>query len=53
VTRATETFEPFDAADHVRDELDARALLEVALEETGDDPTALPAALGIIVRSGV
>ena len=49
---AVETFEPFDAGDHLRDELDARALLEVALEESGEDPTALPAALGIIARSG-
>ncbi|MGN7211280.1 addiction module antidote protein [Brachybacterium paraconglomeratum] len=49
---AVETFEPFDAGDHLRDELDARALLEVALEESVEDPTALPAALGIIARSG-
>jgi probable addiction module antidote protein len=48
----TETFESFDAGDHVRDELDARALLEVALEESAEDPSALPAALGIIARSG-
>lgn len=49
---AVETFEPFDAGDHLRDELDARALLEVALEESPKDSTALPAALGIIARSG-
>lgn len=48
----TETFESFDAAEHVRDELDARALLEVALEESAEEPSALPAALGMIARSG-
>ena len=49
---AEETYQPFDAADYIRDTDDAAALLEVALEDSGDDPGALPAALGIIARSG-
>lgn len=29
-----------------------RALIDVALQESVEDPAALPAALGIIARSG-
>lgn len=47
-----ESLEPFDAADHVRDAQDARVLLDVALQDSAEDPAALPAALGTIARSG-
>lgn len=42
----------FDAADHIATADDAAILLETALEDAADDPGALPAALGIIARSG-
>ena len=42
----------FDAADHIATAEDAAMLLETALEDAADDPGALPAALGIIARSG-
>ncbi|UVI36190.1 addiction module antidote protein [Brevibacterium spongiae] len=42
----------FDAADHITNTDEAVSLLEAALEEAADDPGALPAALGIIARSG-
>lgn len=49
---AEETYEPFDPADYIHDTDDAVVLLEAALEDSADDPGALPAALGIIARSG-
>ncbi|RNI23273.1 addiction module antidote protein [Flexivirga caeni] len=45
-------YQPFDAADYIRDIDDVAALLEAALEDSADDPSALPAALGILARSG-
>lgn len=47
-----EEFQPFDAADYVRTVDEAVIMVETALEDSGEDPTALPAALGIIARSG-
>src|SRR5699024_7842053 len=42
----------FDAADYLHDLDDVAAYLQLALEEYTDDSTAVPRALGVIVRSG-
>ncbi|MFT4233901.1 MAG: putative addiction module antidote protein [Microbacterium sp.] len=42
---------PFDAADYLKNLDDVALYLEVALEDSGDDPTAVPRALGVIARS--
>ena len=42
------TFKPFDAADCLDD---VAVYLETALEESAEDPTAVPRALGVIARS--
>lgn len=47
----SEKYAPFDAADYLVDLDDVAVYLEIALEESGDDPTALPRALGVIARS--
>jgi probable addiction module antidote protein len=41
----------FDAADYLEDLDDVAAYLEIALEESGEDPSAVPRALGVIARS--
>ena len=41
----------FDAADYLNGIDDAAAYLQIALEESEDDPTAVPRALGVIARS--
>ena len=41
----------FDAADYLRDLDDVAMFLEVALEDSAEDPSAVPHALGIIARS--
>lgn len=47
-----ENYQRFDAADYLDDIDDAAGYLQIALEESGEDPTAVPRALGIIARSG-
>lgn len=47
-----EAYRRFDAAEHLRDIDDAVAYLQVALEESLEDPSAVPRALGVIARSG-
>ena len=44
-------FRRFDAADYLDDLDDVAAYLEIALDESADDPTAVPWALGVIARS--
>ena len=44
-------FRRFEAADHLDDLDDVTAYLEIALQESADDPTAVPRALGVIARS--
>jgi probable addiction module antidote protein len=46
-----EKYKKFDAADYLTDLDDVTALLEGALEDSNEDPTAVPHALGIIARS--
>ena len=45
------SYKKFDAADYLNDLNDVAALLEGALEDSAEDPTAVPHALGIIARS--
>ncbi len=45
-------YQSFDASDYIHDVDDAVVLLEAALEDSAEDPGALPAALGILARSG-
>lgn len=47
-----EKYRRFDAADYLDDIGDAAAYLQIALEESAGDPTAVPRALGVIARSG-
>lgn len=47
----TEKYTPFDPADYVDGIDDVATYLEIALEESTDDPTAVPRALGVIARS--
>lgn len=44
-------FRRFEAADYLDDLDDVAAYLEIALQESADDPTAVPRALGVIARS--
>lgn len=46
-----ETYRPFDAAEHLADLKDVSDYLQIALEESAQDPTAVPRALGVIARS--
>ena len=48
----TETYARFDAANYLGDIDDVAGYLRIALEESHDDPTAVPRALGVIARSG-
>lgn len=41
----------FDAADYLESLEDVATYLEIALRESAEDPTAIPGALGVIVRS--
>lgn len=45
------TYRPFDPADYLEGIDDVAAYLEIALEESAEDPTAVPRALGVIARS--
>jgi probable addiction module antidote protein len=48
---AGEKYERFDAADYLQNFEDVAAFLEIALEDSVEDPSAVPHALGIIARS--
>lgn len=48
---ASQSYKRFDAADYLETLDDVAAFLEVALEDSVDDPSAVPQALGIIARS--
>jgi probable addiction module antidote protein len=47
----SEKYKPFDAADYLVDLDDVAGYLELALEDSAEDPTAVPRALGVIARS--
>lgn len=46
-----ETFTRWDAADHLKSDKDIAAYLEACMEEAGDDPAFIAAALGDIARA--
>ncbi|MEQ1582023.1 MAG: addiction module antidote protein [Steroidobacteraceae bacterium] len=46
-----ETFTRWDAADHLKSDKDVAAYLEACMEEAGDDPAFIAAALGDIARA--
>ncbi len=46
-----EKYKKFDAADYLKDLDDVAGYLEIALEDSTEDPTAVPRALGVIARS--
>lgn len=52
MTSQGEEYLPFDAADYLDSIEDVASYLEIALEESADDPRAVPRALGVIARSG-
>ena len=47
----SEKYQRFDAADYLENLDDVAVFLEVAVEDSAEDPSALPHALGIIARS--
>ncbi|MGL5825175.1 MAG: addiction module antidote protein [Nocardioides sp.] len=47
----SEKYRPFDPADYLDGIEDVAAYLEIALEASAEDPTAVPRALGVIARS--
>lgn len=47
----SEKYKLFDAADYLDDLGDVAGYLEIALEASAEDPTAVPLALGVIARS--
>lgn len=47
----SDKYKRFDAADYLKDLDDVAVFLEVALEDSAEDPSAVPHALGIIARS--
>ena len=51
MTTKSEKHKRFDAADYLDDLDDVAAYLEIALEGSAEDPTAVPRALGVIARS--
>ncbi len=46
-----EKYKSFDAADYLDGLDDVAGYLEIALEASAEDPTAVPRALGVIARS--
>lgn len=52
MTNQPTTFHRFDPADYLNDLEDVAGYLEIALEASAEDPSAVPRALGVIARSG-
>lgn len=48
----SEPYSRFDPADYLEDIDDVASYLQIALDDSTDDPTAVPRALGVIARSG-
>ena len=46
-----EKYTRFEPADYLADIDDVSAYLQIAVEESAEDPTAVPRALGVIARS--
>jgi probable addiction module antidote protein len=49
--RVKEKFSRYDSADYLKSEEDMAAYLEASMEEAGDDPAFIAAALGTIARA--
>jgi probable addiction module antidote protein len=49
--RSTERFTRYDTADYLKSEEDMVAYLKACMEEAGDDPAFIAAALGTIARA--
>jgi probable addiction module antidote protein len=49
--RAKEKFSRYDTADYLKSETDMIAYLEACMDEAGDDPAVIAAALGDIARA--
>ena len=49
--RAKETFSRYETADYLKSEEDMIAYLEACMEDAGDDPSVIAAALGDIARA--
>ena len=49
--RRKEKFSRYDTADYLKTEEDMVAYLEACMEEAGDDPTYIAAALGTVARA--
>lgn len=47
----SDKYTPFDVADYLDDLDDVAGYLKLALEESAEDPSAVPRALGVIARS--
>jgi len=47
----SDKYTPFDVPDHLDDLEDVAGYLELALEESAEDPSAVPRALGVSARS--
>jgi len=47
----SEKYKRFDAADYLKNLDDVATYLEIALEDSAEDPTTVPRALGVIARS--
>lgn len=47
----SDKYQPFDVADYLDDLNDVAGYLELAIEESADDPSAVPRALGAIART--
>lgn len=50
-SKPTEAFSRWDPADHLKSDADIAAYLEACMEEAGDDPAFIAAALGDIARA--
>lgn len=49
--RTKETFSRYDTADYLRSEADVVAYLQACIDEAGDDPAFIAAALGNVARA--
>ena len=51
MSNRSEKYKPFDVADYLVDLDDIAGYLELAIEESAEDPSAVPRALGAIART--
>lgn len=51
MSNGTDKYQRFDVADYLVDLDDIAGYLELAIEESSEDPSAVPRALGVIART--